>query len=231
MGLAGALAVEPEVLLLDEPFGALDAKVRKDLRRWLRRLHDELHITTVFVTHDQEEAIEVADEIVVMDRGRVAQVGPVDEVYEKPASPFVFEFLGAANVLPVEVRGRQIFLPGGSQPLVTDTIRREGSAALYVRPADLRIATSEQPGFEIKVLAAHRTGPLVRVEGRTRTGNLPVVVEIPHLHHDAPLFTPSANVRLRVMQFSVYDEALPAAPPTGHDAIGVAATRSRSVVG
>ena len=90
VALARALAVEPKVLLLDEPFGALDAKVRKDLRRWLRRLHKELHITTVFVTHDQEEAMEVADRVVVMDRGRVAQVGTVDSLYEHPVSPFVF---------------------------------------------------------------------------------------------------------------------------------------------
>ena len=229
VALARALAVEPKVLLLDEPFGALDAKVRKDLRRWLRRLHDELHITTVFVTHDQEEAMEVADHIVVMDRGRVAQVGPVDEVYEKPASPFVFEFLGAANVVPVEVRGRQLFLAGASLPLVTNSIRPDGPAWVYVRPADLRIATAEQPGFEIEVLDTHRTGPLVSVEGRIRTNHQTIAVEIPHLHHDAPLFAPGAIVRLRMMQFSVYDEPRPAAPPTGHDAVGVAATRRRSV--
>jgi sulfate transport system ATP-binding protein len=230
VALARALAVRPKVLLLDEPFGALDAKVRKDLRRWLRRLHDELHITTVFVTHDQEEAMEVADTVVVMDRGRVAQVGPVDELYEKPASPFVFEFLGAANVLPVEVRGRQIFLPGGPQPLVTSSIRPDGAAFVYVRPADLRIASPEQAGLEIEVLEVHRTGPLVRIDGRARGNHHPVVVEVPHLHHDAPLFVRGASVRLRLMQYSVYDDPRSAAPPTGHDAIGVAATRRRSAL-
>src|SRR5829696_8350024 len=94
MALARALAVEPSVLLLDEPFGALDAKVRKELREWLRRLHDEVHVTTVFVTHDQEEAMEVADEIVVINQGRVEQVGSPDQLYDEPASDFVMDFLG-----------------------------------------------------------------------------------------------------------------------------------------
>ncbi|BAY35041.1 sulfate ABC transporter ATPase subunit (plasmid) [Nostoc carneum NIES-2107] len=100
VALARALAVEPEVLLLDEPFGALDAKVRKDLRAWLRRLHDEVHVTTVFVTHDQEEAMEVSDEIVVMNKGRVEQVGTPAEIYDHPASAFVMSFIGPVNVLP-----------------------------------------------------------------------------------------------------------------------------------
>ena len=97
IALARALAVEPKVLLLDEPFGALDAKVRKELRRWLRRLHDELHITSIFVTHDQEEALEVADRVVLMDHGHVEQIGTPEEVYRHPATPFVYSFLGAVN--------------------------------------------------------------------------------------------------------------------------------------
>lgn len=101
IALARALAVEPRVLLLDEPIGALDAKVRKELRRWLRRLHDELHVTSVFVTHDQDEAIEVSDRIVLISQGKVEQVGSPDEVYQHPASAFVYSFLGAANRFPV----------------------------------------------------------------------------------------------------------------------------------
>ncbi|MBD2451786.1 sulfate/molybdate ABC transporter ATP-binding protein [Nostoc sp. FACHB-152] len=100
VALARALAVEPEVLLLDEPFGALDAKVRKDLRAWLRRLHDEVHVTTVFVTHDQEEAMEVSDEVVVMNKGKVEQVGTPAEIYDNPASAFVMSFIGPVNILP-----------------------------------------------------------------------------------------------------------------------------------
>ena len=105
IALARALAVEPKVLLLDEPFGALDAKVRKELRRWLRRLHDELHVTSIFVTHDQEEALEVADRIVVMNHGRVEQQGSPQEVYDSPASPFVYGFLGAVNLFHGRVHG------------------------------------------------------------------------------------------------------------------------------
>lgn len=99
VALARSLAIEPEVLLLDEPFGALDAKVRKDLRDWLRHLHDDVHVTTVFVTHDQEEAMEIADEIVVMSNGKIEQVGTPEEIYENPATPFVMSFIGAVNVL------------------------------------------------------------------------------------------------------------------------------------
>src|SRR4051812_28895022 len=98
VALARALAVEPKVLLLDEPFGALDAKVRRELRRWLRRLHDEMHITTVFVTHDQEEALEVADRIAVMNLGKIEQIGTPEDVYERPATPFVYNFLGNVNL-------------------------------------------------------------------------------------------------------------------------------------
>ena len=111
VALARALAVEPKVLLLDEPFGALDAKVRKELRRWLRRLHDEMHVTSVFVTHDQEEAMEVADRIVVMNEGRIEQEGAPDEVYDHPATPFVLKFLGDVNLF----HGRAEGGPGAHQ--------------------------------------------------------------------------------------------------------------------
>ena len=131
------------MLLLDEPFGALDAKVRQELRQWLRRLHDEIHVTSVFVTHDQEEAFEVADRVVVMNRGRIEQIGTPDEVYEHPATPFVFDFLGNTNVLPAEVRGRSLFLPGAEQPIATDRIHPSGPVDVYVRPGDLRLA---EPG-------------------------------------------------------------------------------------
>src|SRR3954447_10649606 len=110
MALARALAVEPKVLLLDEPFGALDAKVRKELRDWLRRLHDEVHVTTVFVTHDQEEALEVADRVVVMNRGRIEQVGPPDEVFHRPANPFVMQFLGQVNLFHARVEEGRLVL-------------------------------------------------------------------------------------------------------------------------
>ncbi|MBD2098406.1 sulfate/molybdate ABC transporter ATP-binding protein [Trichocoleus sp. FACHB-591] len=119
VALARALAVQPKVLLLDEPFGALDAKVRKELRTWLRKLHNEVHVTTVFVTHDQEEAMEVADQIVVMNEGRIEQVGSAAELYDSPASPFVMSFIGPVNVLPANagilprnqgIQGDRVFL-------------------------------------------------------------------------------------------------------------------------
>src|SRR5207344_1063790 len=103
VALARALAVEPRVLLLDEPFGALDAKVRKDLRRWLREIHDRTGHTTVFVTHDQEEALELADRVVVMSKGKIEQVGSADDIYDRPATPFVFDFIGDSSALPVVV--------------------------------------------------------------------------------------------------------------------------------
>ena len=127
IALARALAVEPRVLLLDEPFGALDAKVRKELRRWLRRLHDDLHITSIFVTHDQEEALEVADRIVLMNQGRIEQVGTPQEVYEHPASPFVFSFLGAANRF--DSAGQVGFVRPHELDIVTDLNRHDGVEA------------------------------------------------------------------------------------------------------
>src|SRR3954454_9715457 len=108
VALARALAVEPRILLLDEPFGALDAKVRKELRRWLRRLHDEVHITSVFVTHDQEAALEVADRVAVMNAGKIEQIGTPEEVYENPASPFVYQFLGNVNLFHARMEGGKI---------------------------------------------------------------------------------------------------------------------------
>ncbi|MBD2443720.1 TOBE-like domain-containing protein [Dolichospermum sp. FACHB-1091] len=129
VALARALAVEPNVLLLDEPFGALDAKVRKDLRAWLRRLHDEVHVTTVFVTHDQEEAMEVADEIVVMNKGQVEQVGTPAEIYDHPASAFVMSFIGPVNILPSSAK---IFQSSGFESTHPET---------FLRPQDIIIET------------------------------------------------------------------------------------------
>lgn len=130
VALARALAVEPKVLLLDEPFGALDAKVRKDLRAWLRRLHDEVHVTTVFVTHDQEEAMEVSDEIVVMNKGRIEQAGRPADIYDHPATAFVMSFIGPVNVLPSTSR---IFQSNGFDSAQTE---------IFLRPQDVIVETS-----------------------------------------------------------------------------------------
>ncbi len=204
VALARALAAQPRVLLLDEPFGALDAKVRQELRQWLRKLHEEIHVTSIFVTHDQVEAMELADRIVVMNRGGIEQIGSTDELYEHPASPFVFDFLGDTNVLPAEIRGGSLFLPGAEQALAIDSIHPSGPVDVYVRPGDLRLAEVGHAGVDVLVTAVQRTGPVVRASADTLVDRVPLAIELPHLHHDVPHFRAGASLRLRLMQFSVY---------------------------
>ncbi|KVC58681.1 sulfate/molybdate ABC transporter ATP-binding protein [Burkholderia stagnalis] len=172
IALARALAVEPKVLLLDEPFGALDAKVRKELRSWLRRLHDDLHISTIFVTHDQEEALEVADRIVVLNRGRVEQVGSPQDVYDHPQSAFVYEFLGAANRLPGTVADRGFVAEGAAAPIDVDA-DFAGPAHAYVRPHDLQLwptGEGRRDGIAVDVRRVVPLGGSVRVELEARAG-------------------------------------------------------------
>src|SRR5215510_979531 len=142
VALARALAIEPKVLLLDEPFGALDAKVRKELRRWLRRLHDEMHITSVFVTHDQEEALELADRVVVMSQGRIEQVGDPDTVYDAPNSATVFSFIGQSAEIPVSVENGQLHYAGRALGLDSNGVA-DGAAKLFFRPHDVDLITDE----------------------------------------------------------------------------------------
>ena len=161
VALARALAVEPEVLLLDEPFGALDAKVRVELRRWLRQLHDEVHITSVFVTHDQEEALEVSDRVAVLNKGQVEQIGTPDDVYNHPATPFVYGFLGNVNLFHGRVDG------GTAHIDHTAT-----GQTVFVRPHSLEI--SREPGsashFAGTVRHVNAAGPIVKVEAVTPWG-------------------------------------------------------------
>ena len=168
VALARALAVEPKVLLLDEPFGSLDAKVRLELRRWLRQLHDEVHITSVFVTHDQEEALEVADRVAVMNEGRIEQVGTPDEVYHHPASPFVYNFLGNVNLFHGRIdEGKPL-----SEKTLTDQL-------VYVRPHLLEIHRQPNGGahFRATIKHIHSAGALVKVEAIAEWGD-PVKVEM-----------------------------------------------------
>jgi sulfate transport system ATP-binding protein len=167
VALARALAVEPKVLLLDEPFGALDAKVRKELRRWLRRLHDDVKVTTVFVTHDQDEALEVADRVVIMNRGRIEQVGTPGEVYDHPASPFACQFLGSVNLF----QGRH---PSGTA--CGNCISANGSAeqdaggfacpVAYARPHDIEVLHPDQNrrGIKAVITRLYSAGPVVCLE-------------------------------------------------------------------
>ncbi len=165
VALARALAVEPKVLLLDEPFGALDAKVRKELRRWLRKLHNEFHVTSIFVTHDQEEALDVANRIIVMNNGKIEQVGTPDEVYENPKSPFVYDFLGNVNLFKGRLHNGK--LTQGQFEINVPTYSGSHEEAVgYVRPHDIHI--EKEKGSNDTVAAAivhiHLLGPIVQIE-------------------------------------------------------------------
>jgi sulfate transport system ATP-binding protein len=164
IALARALAIEPRVLLLDEPFGSLDAKVRKELRRWLRNLHNEIHVTSIFVTHDQEEALEVADRVVVMDKGRIEQTGTPQQVYDQPRTPFVHEFIGESIVLPVVVLNNQVQFAGRAIGVVPQGMP-DGAATLFARPFDVTILpASPQDSLQGVIKRIHGIGPARRLE-------------------------------------------------------------------
>jgi sulfate transport system ATP-binding protein len=196
IALARALAVEPRVLLLDEPFGALDAKVRKELRRWLRRLHDEMHVTSVFVTHDQDEAMEVADRIVVMNQGRIEQVGSPDAVYDHPATPFVLQFLGDVNLFHGRT-GHAAHGPGGAVAEAADDVH-------YVRPHELDVlATAADDAWPAELAQALTIGPVTRLEFKRDDGSY-VDVELSRakwqqLRHDLQL-APGSRAWLKPRQ-------------------------------
>ncbi|MDB5883221.1 MAG: putative type sulfate/molybdate transport system, ATP-binding component [Ramlibacter sp.] len=174
IALARALAVEPKVLLLDEPFGALDAKVRKELRRWLRRLHDELHVTSIFVTHDQEEALEVADRVVLMNSGKVEQVGSPQQVWDHPASPFVYGFLGDVNLFHGRAHEGEVLLEGMHLKSPQHADAQNAKAFAYVRPHDLDVrryaagqgldAAGRPRGIVVQLSRAIVVGPIARLE-------------------------------------------------------------------
>src|SRR5262245_10101472 len=181
IALARALAVEPRVLLLDEPFGSLDAKVRKELRRWLRRLHDELHITSIFVTHDQDEAIEVADRIVLMNKGRVEQTGTTEEVYERPATAFAYSFLGAVNRFPGRLDGHNLRVGNATVPLAECPCAHGEEVIAFARPHELDIVVGDHGahGLPAQVQRVLPSGATARVE---LTGSVPTngTAELPH---------------------------------------------------
>jgi sulfate transport system ATP-binding protein len=166
VALARALAVEPKLLLLDEPFGALDARVRRELRKWLRRLHDEIHITSVFVTHDQEEALEVADRVVILNEGKVEQIGSPEEVYYHPLSPFVYHFLGGVNLFHARIeRGKE-----GARELLPVALTgevREGEAVVaFARPHEIEVDRLPRSNLTIEgvILHLYPSGGIVRLE-------------------------------------------------------------------
>jgi sulfate transport system ATP-binding protein len=162
VALARALAIEPSVLLLDEPFGALDARVRKDLRRWLREIHERTGHTTLFVTHDQEEALELADRVVVMSKGRIEQSATPDEIYDTPATPFVFSFIGESSVIPVTIGNGRATLDERLLDLDVGALP-DGPAELYLRPEDVTMVTDGGPGIPGLVVSTRRIGGMRRV--------------------------------------------------------------------
>ncbi|MGU3497078.1 sulfate/molybdate ABC transporter ATP-binding protein [Xanthobacteraceae bacterium A53D] len=181
VALARALAISPRVLLLDEPFGALDAKVRKELRRWLRQLHEELPVTSLLVTHDQEEALELADRVVVMGHGKIEQVGTPSEVYDNPATAFVHDFIGETLALPTDVRAGRLY--AGDRPLALDSQgTADGPARLLARPHDVDFADPDHAPFAGRVLAVRTFGPTRRADIEIPSRDGPVVVEaaVPH---------------------------------------------------
>ncbi len=192
IALARALAVEPKILLLDEPFGALDAQVRKELRRWLRRLHNELHITSIFVTHDQEEALEVADRVVVMNKGKIEQIGSPDEVYATPATPFVYQFIGNVN----------IFHSRDHAPWADE----HGDAVAYVRPHDIDISVTPQDvaSLSVEVKLVRAIGSVVRVEVAADASEELIEIELSRERFDAAPLACGDKVYIRPRQYRVF---------------------------
>ncbi len=205
VALARALAVDPEVLLLDEPFGALDAQVRHELRRWLRRLHAELNFTSIFVTHDQQEAIEVADTIVVLNRGRIEQTGVPGEVYDVPSSAFVHRFLGQVNELPVNWRDGRAHLGPLEITGVSAVDLHGGDRIALIRPHEIDIG-AESAGWPATVRDVRVIGPIVRVElcAEGQSIHEPLEAEVSRERFEVEKFHIGQKVGVKFRRWQVY---------------------------
>jgi len=217
VALARALAIEPRVLLLDEPFGALDAQVRRELRRWLREIHEATGHTTVFVTHDQEEALELADRVVVMSQGRIEQIGTADEIYDEPNSPFVHGFIGDSSALPIRVENGQLWIQdrmlGLSLPGAAD-----GEAVLYFRPHDVDLVDGCGGCIAGTVAASRRVAGTRRVELEIGGERARLEIEVP-LDHRA---SEKSRIAFKPRRWKVFYRdggiAAPKSPnPKGHE--------------
>lgn len=208
IALARALAVEPKVLLLDEPFGALDAKVRKELRRWLRRLHDELHITSVFVTHDQEEALEVADRVVVLNSGQIEQEGTPDKVYDQPASPFVFHFLGDVNLFHGRVHDGHANI-GDARVELEEHTPVQDKAVFFARPHEIDILLEPDGNGSIaaRILDVRAIGATIRVELERLDDHGVVEVEMAREQNQNKTFTRGQQVYLLPKRLRLFEES------------------------
>jgi sulfate transport system ATP-binding protein len=207
VALARALAVEPSVLLLDEPFGSLDARVRKELRRWLRRFHDELGITSVFVTHDQEEALEVADRVVLMNEGRIEQIGTPAEVYHHPANAFVYNFLGNVNLFRARIEEGKAYLGDIPIDVPAEATQQGNTAMVFVRPHLLEIEQQAdgEHSFRAKIEHVNAAGPLVKVDLISEWGD-PVQVELSHRRYETLGLKRNDEVFLRPRERKVFIE-------------------------
>jgi len=193
VALARALAIEPSILLLDEPFGALDAKVRRELRRWLRDLHERTGLTTIFVTHDQEEALELADRVALLRDGGLEQVGTPEELYHDPASAFVFDFLGDSIRLPCVVDGGIAIIAGAGVPIVGARPDRDGPATAYMRPDALTVTVGQGAGIPARVRNVLLAGPDARIDCALEEGG---ALEVRIDHESAAKLSPRDLVKL-----------------------------------
>ena len=200
VALARAMAIEPKVLLLDEPFGALDAQVRRELRRWLREIHDATGHTTVFVTHDQEEALELADRVVVMSQGQIEQVGTADEVYDTPNSPFVYGFIGESSSLPVKVDNGELWIADRSIGLAAPDDVPNGDATLFFRPQDVELLEGCGGCIAGTIAATRRVAGTRRVELEIGGERQRVEIELP-VGHPAPH---KSRVAFRPRRYKVF---------------------------
>jgi sulfate transport system ATP-binding protein len=194
VALARALAIEPKILLLDEPFGALDAKVRRELRRWLRDLHERTGLTTIFVTHDQEEALELADRVALLRDGRIEQVGTPEELYHEPASAFVFDFLGDSIQLPCVVDGGIAVIAGAGVPIIGARPEVSGPATAHARPDAFDVAAGEGAGIAARVRNVLLAGPDARLDCTLETGG---AIEVRVDHECAGKLSPADRVTLK----------------------------------
>ena len=210
VALARAMAVDPQVLLLDEPFGALDTQVRHELRRWLRRLHNELHFTSIIVTHDQQEAIEVADTVAVLNRGRIEQTGIPGDIYDKPSSAFVHRFLGQVNELPVRVQGGRAYLGPLDIGSAADTLKSGGEHVALIRPHEIEIGPAAS-NWPATIASVRVIGPIVRLEicPQGQPVHEPLEAEISRERFEAERFTVGQKVGLRFRRWQIYPKETP----------------------
>jgi len=209
IALARALAVNPRFLLLDEPFGALDAQVRKELRRWIRQLHEDLGLTTIFVTHDQEEALEVADQVVIMNQGKIEQIGTPQQVYDAPATPFVYRFLGNVNVLPASINKGKIKFGRTEMVLEGHATVDHSETLAFVRPHEIEISRKtlfHSAGLEVIIQKIHSAGPIAKLSLSRLDNAEKIQAEVPRRQVDSLNLKEGESVLIRIQNARVFQD-------------------------